>query len=100
MSAEFVEYTTPESRKSRFDIYAGFTQFAQRVQEKFARKETGPYPPIAVDFMFAPHSTAEHAAGLEVRILEADIYIPELMGWDNKSLKLLQQVADGKIDYY
>ena len=49
--------------------------------------------------MFAPHSTAEHAAGLEARIREADIYIPELMGWDNKSLRLFQQVADGKVDY-
>ena len=31
MSQEFSEYSPPEVRRSRFDIRAGFIQFAQRV---------------------------------------------------------------------
>jgi hypothetical protein len=50
---------------------------------------------VTVHFHFAPHKTAEHFEGAKELLKEADVYAPELAGWDEKALQRYRAVAKG-----
>ena len=57
-------------------------------------KETG--PKITVDFFFSAHETAEDVNRLPEALKNADVYVPEAVGWTKKDEQLINQVSQGK----
>ena len=58
-------------------------------------KETG--PKITVDFFFSAHETAEDVNRLPEALKNADVYVPEAIGWTKEDERLINQVSQGKM---
>lgn len=50
---------------------------------------------VSVHFHFAPHSTVDHFDVAKEQIKIADIYIPELPRWTDKTLKRIRAISKG-----
>ncbi|KKU52679.1 MAG: hypothetical protein UX72_C0003G0060 [Parcubacteria group bacterium GW2011_GWA2_47_10] len=73
----------------------------QGVQNDFRSKieklvKQGKIPPTNVDIFFSAHKTTEDIKGFEERLKNADIYIPEALGWDEEALSSLREVSEGR----
>ncbi len=53
-------------------------------------------PKITVDFFFSGHGTAEDVNRLPEALKNADIYIPEAIGWTKESEQIVNQISQGK----
>ncbi|MFA5830836.1 MAG: hypothetical protein WC878_03340 [Candidatus Paceibacterota bacterium] len=53
-------------------------------------------PPVYLKYFSASHETAEDAKDMEREMKEADIFMPEIYGWDSEILAKLRMVSDGK----
>ncbi|MBI3335540.1 MAG: hypothetical protein HY001_03520 [Candidatus Portnoybacteria bacterium] len=70
--------------------------FERKIQEMYEkRKETD--PDISVNFFYGPHESATDVETFKERFQQCDIFIPEQVGWDAKSLELMRTVSRGGI---
>lgn len=70
--------------------------FERKIQEMYEkRKKTD--PDISMNFFYGPHENATDVEAFKEKLLECDIFIPEQVGWDAKSLELLRDVSRGAI---
>ncbi len=50
---------------------------------------------VRIHFYFSPHGSAQDIRGIEKWLRRADIYVPELFGWTDWDLRILQSVSNG-----
>ncbi len=55
-------------------------------------------PKITVDFFFSYHGTAEDFSRLPEALKNADVYVPEFVGWENIDEQGFNAVSQGKIE--
>jgi len=53
-------------------------------------------PKITVDFFFSAHGSPEDFDRLPAALKNADVYIPEQVGWTKKQEQIINQVSQGK----
>lgn len=53
-------------------------------------------PKISLHFFSSPHGTELDAEGIQDRMKEADIFIPEISGWKYSTLEELKNISSGK----
>ena len=63
--------------------------------EKYFKKNKIEAPPIEVLILFTRHHSLEDAAWIEQHYKEADIFVPEAVGWDEEYLARFQEYANG-----
>jgi len=87
--------------KNQPEVQSRNRDLRQRVEDKFKQvfgevfqRDT---PQISIGIFFSFHGTPEDLEGLHERIKEADIYIPEGMGWTKNHLDALRNASFGKI---
>jgi len=68
-------------------------------QEKDSSNQEAEKPKVKLNFFFNAHGTAADLPGLEDKIKECDVFIPEDYGWNETTLKAYQSVASGQTPY-
>lgn len=56
-----------------------------------------PCPPLDVTIVFGPHETAADALAIAPHLQHADVYLPEIHGWDENTIRLLNAVSQGSL---
>ncbi len=59
--------------------------------------EREPAPSVKIDFWFSRHSTAHDAEAMRPQFDQADVFVPEVLGYTAKQLERLQKVSDGTL---
>lgn len=65
--------------------------------EALLEEKNGEYPAVRVEFVYAPHRTAEDMQKLRERIAEADVVVLEGSGWKLDELKAWRDLSEGAI---
>lgn len=76
-------------------------KFENKFNESFAMVLNEGKPKISLDIFYSPHETAEDLEGLSKseKFRQADVYIPEIFGWNKGSLRFLREAALGEIGF-
>lgn len=77
-------------------------RWPQRLKSSFSLNQNGKEqktitPEISVDIFFSPHITSADLKGLKERVMQSDIYMPELIGWNQKDVDLFNAVSQGTV---
>lgn len=82
---------------TEFELPSELQEFARPLGvPEYPRIEEGYLPDnVLVHFHFAPHGTSEHLEGVEQLMPQADVFIPELTGWDASDLKKFAAISKG-----
>ncbi len=54
-------------------------------------------PQLSIDLFFSHHRTSEDFKGLRERVMQSDIYMPELVGWEQRDVDLFNVVSKGSV---
>jgi len=72
------------------------TRHFRDLHKEVLRERTG-IPPIAPTVLLAPHVYKEDAALVAANIKNADVYVPELYGWEAQDIDTFQRVSAGQM---
>lgn len=72
-------------------------EFLQARDIKIGSERGSEVPSVTIHIMNSPHASAEDLPEFEKKIKDADIYIPEGLGWDDKVLAYMNLVSSGKM---
>jgi hypothetical protein len=60
--------------------------------ERIESREKG--PTLEIKFLFSPHGTAEDFKNFESEFNNADVFVPEVFGWDEETLQSLREFSE------